>query len=334
MSRNRHSNTDRKLRFLSLQECYWSKKRIGSRITAGRACENIGGENHRQMALNWNDLKVMLAVARSGSLARASVMLGMDQSTTGRRLSALEAELGTLLFVRTKSGVMPNEACEKLMQHAIEVERRMDRIAEDASADAKQPAGIVRLLSNSWILERLANTVLGPFMEAHPKLSLRMITFPPVVQTRSDTSISLWFEAPPLPGEFAIKLGDVPYAIYAAKNAEPDQLDWVSFFDEDAPRRVPVRAWEKARKRGDFLRMTATDAQLLGAIVRAGIGKGILPICLADKDPHLVRIGEDNPDLVRTLHLHAHPDTVQNLRAQTTIRWLRESFDKVFREDS
>lgn len=280
--------------------------------------------------MNWDDLKIMLAVARSGSLTRAAVMLQMDQSTVSRRLTAIEAELGATLFARSKTGIAPTELGERLVVHAEEIERRVDRLVEDAAQGEDEAVGTLRLLSNAWILNRLIDQGLSDFLAAHPRLLMRLVTRPPEVRTRGDTTISLWFERAPDPGEFAIKLGDVPFDVFAPEGVDPEGLDWVSFFDEDAPRRAPMRNWEKIRKPGDVLRMTATDASLLQTSVRRGIGKGILPLCLALDDPGLTRVETKKGQFLRTLHLHAHPDTVQSLRVQKTIRWLRDSFDRIF----
>lgn len=280
--------------------------------------------------MNWDDLKIMLAVARSGSLTRAALILGMDQSTVSRRLTAIEADLESTLFVRSKTGIAPTELGEQLMVHAADIERRVDRLVEDAAASDASVVGTLRLLSNAWILNRLIDQGLRAFLDEHPRLRLRIVTRPPEVRMRGDATVSLWFERAPEPGEFAIKLGDVPFDVFAPKGTDPETLDWVSFFDEDAPRRAPVRNWEKIRKPGDVLRMTATDAALLQTSVQRGIGKAILPLCLAADDPRLERLETERGRFLRTLHLHAHPDTVQSQRVQKTIRWLRDNFDRIF----
>ena len=53
-------------------------------------------------------------------------------------------------------------------------------------------------------------------------------------------------------------------------------------------------------------------------------------MCLADDDSRLVRLQAGDPEFVRRLHVHAHPDTVGTQRIQATIRWLRENFEAVF----
>jgi DNA-binding transcriptional LysR family regulator len=283
------------------------------------------------MALNWDDLKVLLAIGRAGTLTGAAQLLGMDQSTAGRRLATLEADLGHILFVRSKTGFAPTEAGHAALARAIEIECRTLRLGEEvANADA-EPAGLVRLIGNPWTMTRVVEVALPALLARHPRLAIRTIGG---AQQRSlgrgEAALALWFEMPPNQTEFAIKLGDVPYAIYAARGADPAKLGWVSFWDDDAPRRAPIRWIERERKPDELLRLTATDSSVLRAGIRAGIGKGLLPMCLAEGDDSLVRVTQGPPDLVRGLHLHAHPDTVQVARIRAAMAWLRESFAQAF----
>ncbi|MDW3181848.1 LysR family transcriptional regulator [Roseobacter sp.] len=282
------------------------------------------------MNLNWDDLRILLAIVRSGSLTRASVMLGIDQSTAGRRLSALEAALGTTLFLRSKTGIIPTEIGEKLIVHAVEIERRADTIAEVAAAPEEGPVGQLQIMGDHWVLEHLANRFLPSFAKAHPQMSLRLASGQPTASLWTAATISLWFEDPPQMGEFAIKLAEVPFAVYGPRGANHDDLPWVSMMDESATRRAPAKFLEKMRKPEEALQLTANDARLVRSAVVGGLGKGLLPVCFGDVDPALQRIAHPDYEITRVLHLHAHPDTVQTLRVQTAIRWLRERAQDIF----
>ena len=134
--------------------------------------------------------------------------------------------------------------------------------------------------------------------------------------------------------EFAIKLGVIPYAVYVRAGADPDDLDWVAFLDEEAPRLAPNRTTDRLRGKGadnrHTVRLTGTDAGTLQAAIAAGIGRGLLPMCLGENDPRLARIADGPPELRRELSLHLHPDTVQTARVQTVVRWLRGCFADTF----
>jgi DNA-binding transcriptional LysR family regulator len=280
--------------------------------------------------MDWDNLKVALAIGRTGSLTQAAQLLGIDQSTAGRRLSALEGDLGVILFVRSKTGFSPTDAGEAAIAQALEVERRIDRMTEAVQPPEQGPAGIVRLLGNAWTLDRLANTVMAPFLAANPRLDLRIVTLTPRARARGEATLSLWFEAEPRDSEFSIKLGEVPYAVYRARDAAPEGLGWVSFHDEDATRPTIAAAHKRLRARDEPVRVMATDAGIMHSAVREGVGKALLPMCLAEGDARLVRVQDGDPELLRILHLHAHPDTVESKRIQATIRWLRETFKEVF----
>ncbi len=280
--------------------------------------------------MNWDDLKVVLAISRTGSMTLAAEVLGIDQSTCGRRLSALEAALGTILFLRSKTGMTLSESGESVLARAIEIERRVNRISEDIQSGPPGPTGVVRLIGNPWVLECLAGDPLARLLDAHPGLDLRMIPHHPRAAARTEATLSLWFEQPPRESEFAIKLGEVPYAFYTARGPDPAHLPWVSFHDEDSPRLAHLATLERVRRRGERLRLASGDNRVLMAAIAAGIGKGLLPMCMAARHPGLVRLEAGPPELVRILHLHLHPDSVQTHRVQATTRWLRECLEPVF----
>ncbi len=75
--------------------------------------------------MDWSHLKVVLAVSRAGSLTGAARLLGTDQTTAGRRLTALEDQLGTALFVRSKAGFLPTEPGRIVIANAERVETRL-----------------------------------------------------------------------------------------------------------------------------------------------------------------------------------------------------------------
>ncbi|AZV78043.1 LysR family transcriptional regulator [Parasedimentitalea marina] len=283
------------------------------------------------MPLNWDDLKILLAVARGGSLSRAAIMLEVDQSTISRRLSGMEVALDTVLFKRSKTGLQASDAGERLLPLAEAVEQAVDVFVEGASDERPGgPSGLVRIFGNAWILNRLSERVLPNFLAQYPNVDVRLLTQAPTSPVRSDATVSLWFEAPPKHGDTALRLGDVPFALYALKGRDPDALDWVSFYDEDAPDRAPVRYWNRHRGDADKLRVTVTDAGLILASVRSGAGKGLLPMCLGEQDTTLQAIDGPKSQLTRSLHLHVHPDTLKVRRVEAVVATLREQFEQVF----
>jgi DNA-binding transcriptional LysR family regulator len=283
------------------------------------------------MCANWDDLKILLAISRTGTLTGGAALLGIDQSTAGRRLAALEADLGAILFIRSKLGFTPTAAGQAAISRATEMEARALRLTDEVASADRGASGLVRIIGNPWTLERLVATSLPALMRAHPWLEIRTVGGALRRNlARDEAAVALWFEIQPNQTEFAIKLGDVPYAVYAPRGIDPASLGWVTFWDDEAPRRAPSRWFEQQRRPGEAVRLSATDSAVLRAGIRGGVGKGLLPMCLAEGDPLLERVTQGPPDLIRALHLHAHPDTVQTARIQATMAWLRDSFAATF----
>lgn len=279
--------------------------------------------------MRWDNLQILLAISREGSLTRAAHFLGLDQSTAGRRLTLLEAELGAVLFVRSKSGFAPTQVGEAAIKRALEVETNINGLIDAVASNTGSAVGTVRLMGNGWTLDRLARLSVLKLLRAHPELNLRTISLLRSSHVRGEASVSLWFEKTPECGEFSVRVGEIPYAVYKSKEVESGN-GWVSFYDEDVVRRQITAMQAKLSKNDHVVRLTGTDASIIQSAVAAGVGKGLLPMCLAEENPNLERVGAGPPDMMRTLWLHTHPDTVETERVKVTIDWIREEFDSVF----
>ena len=97
------------------------------------------------MAVQWDDLKVFLAVARAESLSRAGQMLKLDPATAGRRVARLEAAFGAPLFAKSPTGYALTDAGQRLMAHAVRAEQAVEDAAEDMAGQAAGMSGQIRI---------------------------------------------------------------------------------------------------------------------------------------------------------------------------------------------
>lgn len=72
--------------------------------------------------MDWDHIRVFLAVARSGQILEAARQLKVNHTTVGRQLSALEASLKTRLLERRTNGCVITPAGEVLLRAAERVE--------------------------------------------------------------------------------------------------------------------------------------------------------------------------------------------------------------------
>ncbi len=276
-------------------------------------------------AMDWNDLKLLLAIHNAGNLKGAARALKIDQSTAGRRLAALESDLGAILFVRARSGFSLTDAGETAIRHAREIERQMTLFEDDLQSAGRGPKGLVRIVTNAWIISNLLIPRLQGFLDGHPHLRVHLIGETSGRNlSKREAEVALWFERSERDHEIAFDLGPVPYAVYARRDVDPDAIGWVSFWD-DLASRSPMR-WLEERGELSDLRMTSTDASAVYAAVKAGIGKALIPVWIGEADAELVCLSDNSPEIVRTLRAIVHPDMINTPRIAAVIEWLRGIF--------
>lgn len=273
--------------------------------------------------MNWANLEIVLAIAKAKSLTSAARLLSMDQTTIGRRLSAIEHELKAPLFVRLKSGVVPTEAGLIVIEHAEHMQGDLEVMNRRLSLALGEVSGVVRLLANPWMLERLAGAPALRLLKRHPQLELRFSARLPPVPVYSESTMSLWFDADPREGEVAQPLCRVPYSAFRSDGLAADSDDWVEFRDDDATGRNFTRQIRRRRSGSAHVRLTATDAGTLLQAVEAGVGIGMLPNCLADDRKGLVEHGASRHRTERILHIHSKPDIQENAKSRIVIEWLK-----------
>lgn len=94
--------------------------------------------------MDWDDLRIFLAVARADSLSAAGRRLGIDASTVGRRVARLEQGLGAKLFVKTPQGYALAAEGERLLPHAEAMEMALTG-AEEALTGPGDLSGQLRI---------------------------------------------------------------------------------------------------------------------------------------------------------------------------------------------
>ncbi|MEQ9609754.1 MAG: LysR family transcriptional regulator, partial [Kiloniellaceae bacterium] len=140
----------------------------------------------------WSDLRVVLALSRAGTLSAAAERLGVDQTTVGRRLAALERALEGRLFLRERGALTPTALGEQAVARAEQMEAAMAALEAAASASGAAVAGRVRItavpiLVNQLIVPRLAALLSRfPGLEVEANADSRNLSL-----SRRETDIAL-----------------------------------------------------------------------------------------------------------------------------------------------
>ncbi len=124
--------------------------------------------------MNTEDLRVFLAVARTQSMTRAGMDLGLAKSVVSRRLGDLEHQLGVRLFTRSTRTMALTADGSKLLQHAPSVLQEVDAIRDALGEPARRIAGPLRITAPTSLGEAWLGPVLFDFARRHPDVDLRV----------------------------------------------------------------------------------------------------------------------------------------------------------------
>ncbi|NUO54262.1 MAG: LysR family transcriptional regulator [Polyangiaceae bacterium] len=126
-------------------------------------------------ALDWDDVRVFLALVQTKSLAGGARSLGMDRSTASRRVQSLERALGTRLFVRTHEGLRLSATGDRLRAHAERMASELRSLEAAAVAGGEEVSGLVRIATTEGMASRLIEGGLLDLRSTYPDLELEVL---------------------------------------------------------------------------------------------------------------------------------------------------------------
>ncbi|MGF1609855.1 MAG: LysR family transcriptional regulator [Kiloniellales bacterium] len=272
-------------------------------------------------ALDWDDLRFLLAVARNGSLAGAARRLGVNESTVARHVARAEQRLGARLFERDQGLLHPTAAGQSVIAGAERVEHEVQAVERKVSGADALAAGLVRVTSVPMVVNRI-------LVPALPALRVELIAEPRDLSlTRREADIALRL-ARPRKGVRAVarRIGRLDYAVYGPARSRRTASPWITY--EEAMADLPQQRW-MAQHAGDDgeaePRVRVNDAEAILQAVKAGLGRSLLPITIAQREPGLRRLDTGSPPLTRELWLLVHPELRRLVRIRTVMDWLIET---------
>jgi DNA-binding transcriptional LysR family regulator len=282
--------------------------------------------------MNWDDLRVFLAVARAEGLSGAARGLRLDPATAGRRIARLESSLGAVLFAKSPQGYALTEAGQRLLPRAEAAEAALaEGQAETTGAGGERLSGTIRIGAPDGCANYLLPQVCASIANAHPDLDLQILALPRVVNlSRREADLAITVSQPATQRLRAEKLSDYHLSLAASR-------DWLATHGApDSP-----EALRGARMIGyipdmifdaelDYLAQFGVTRVPLASnavsvqlnLARTGAALAIVHDFALPAAPELVRVLPDSVRLTRTFWLvtHAGPRDARLERVSTLLR--------------
>ncbi|MBB6220248.1 LysR family transcriptional regulator [Rhizobium leguminosarum] len=283
--------------------------------------------------MNWDDVRIFLAVARTGQILAGSKRLGLNHATLSRRLTSLEEALKTRLFIRRTNGCELTAEGEVFLASAERMETEM--LAAQASLGHTDTAiaGTVRVGAPDGFGVSFLAPRMGRLIERHPALKIQLVPVPrsfSLSQREADIAITL--ERPEQGRLVSSKLTDYTLGLYASRDylasrGTPSDIEALKAhprigYVEDLIFTASLNF------SGEVMRSWDASFEISTAIgqteaVRSGAGIGILHDYIARQYPELRRI---LPDIsIRRAYWTTYHETARDLvRVRSVVDFLQE----------
>ena len=305
-------------------------------------------------SLDWDDFRYALAVATAGSLAGAARALGVNHTTVLRRLDALESRLGSRVFERQRGGYQPTAAGLALLEQARQMSARVEEIERRVLGHDRELTGALRVATAFVVMDHLLPQPLAEFARAYPGIEVEVVenAFLVDLASRHTDTDQGWLRreadvALRLSGQVAEhlvgrQLGMTQCRVYALRGApglpqEVTQLavltreaPWVAF-ERDASTRV-YDLWLQQHLAHANVRVRVDIFNAKAAMLRTGIGVGVLPTFMEAKHPELVAVSEPIPELAQPVWMLTHPDLRQTARVRAFVQFVGDAVSQRLRQ--
>lgn len=282
----------------------------------------------QEVADDWNELRLVLAIARSGGLVGAAKVLGIDHSTVFRRLQAIEARLGQPLFERVPGGgYQATTVGERMTAAAERMEDEALALARDIAGHDPRLTGLLRVTSSETLAYRILTPELAAFRRSHPGIVIELAIDNRVLNlTRREADVALRPLRPREGDLWGRKIADVGWTVYGAPDyfarhgrpATPADLAAHALIGwEETAAGITAADWLAgvASASAVVYRTTSLINQFKAAM--NGIGLAVLPCYLGDPEPGLARaLTQPVPELARELWIVTHTDLKRTARVR------------------
>lgn len=276
--------------------------------------------------VNWDDLRILLAIADQGSVASAARQLGVNHTTVLRRMQAFEEAKKIRLFDRLPTGYVLTAEGEQLVAGARSIDDTVSALERRIAGQDLKLEGVIRVTTTDTFMTSILPGPLARFGEEHPRIAIELaLTNSRLNLTKRDADVAIRPVRELPPPLIGVRAGDVGFAVYGERGylenrpADPLSPDHSWLGGDEMLVNSPVAKWMRSHVPDAHVVFRADSFVALFHAVRAGLGLAALPCCLGDADPALQRLEAPAVGLDVGLWVLTHQDLSKAARIRAFV---------------
>jgi DNA-binding transcriptional LysR family regulator len=287
--------------------------------------------------MEWSDVRIFLAVARTGTLGAAARLLHLSHPTVGRRLRALEEATGQMLFQRTADGFVLTEEGTAILPLAEQMEDSALTMARQLDGKQRTLDGTLRVSSADWFGAHVLPPVIAEYSREYPRVDIEVLTGTrlfDLAQREADVAFRIVpFEGPDIVQKRLLRMRYGAYvAIDSTDPVEGDGTGSRLIAMDTSTGAFPDIDWLKRCFPNASVVLQSNNRNVQAQMCARGIGIAVLPRPVGDQNSAIRRLdlGDDPPHRDIWVGYHRDLRRLQRLRAfvdLATAHLANASFD-------
>jgi len=279
--------------------------------------------NHQ---IDWDNLRYVLKVAQTGTIAAAAAALSVNRTTVLRRINQFEQDLDYQLFDRRGSGYALAPGAEQLLTAAMKVEKTVDDLYRQIQGKVIQLEGNLRITTTDALLASTIAPHLESFRALHPQIKLELvITSHQLSLSKRDADVAI------RPGKsipdnlVGNKIGVMQFGIFGStkylQSHQSKKLDQHRWLGVDSPvLQSPPGQWITAHIPEHCFCLKADSFMVLRTAAENNMGLCLLPIKLGKQSKSLLQVFPGQPEITNNLWIVTHPDLARSARVDAFMQ--------------
>ncbi|MNR82207.1 HTH-type transcriptional regulator DmlR [compost metagenome] len=279
---------------------------------------------------DWNDIPLILALARSGSMSATGRQLGVDATTISRRIAAAEKALNLRLFIRDNTRYQLTGAGQVFVEYGEAVYGDVQSMLLASKQEEEMIAGAVRISSIDFLFDHWLMPHVPALNAEYPQLEMHLLADNTNVSfTRREADFALRLAQPSDDAALVMrKLGEIGWAVFAAPRfadvprEQWGEQPWIAY--EDALSYIPEMRWIARLQPRPHYGLRVNSLSTMVQACREGVGMALLP-CIMGDHIGLTRLSTD-VEVTRELWLLSHKDAGSIGRFKLVGAWLAQLY--------
>jgi len=318
-------------------------RRLNVPISAldARSCDiqrlNLQGWVHkcdfeRRVMDLWTEIYTAYRLATAGTVSKAAAELGVHRATVNRHIDALEAALGTRLFLRHRRGYELTDAGQEFLAVAERSHEMLEDFFARMRVQKADVAGEIIVTTLFPLTDFILPAILD-FRRRHPKTRVTVTTGNKLLSLeRAEAHVALRVGAKPTYDDYVVQpFCTLDFALFAHPDyieqyGRPDLLDLSGHWFVGNPRQesaAPFEAWLAKNVSPEQVVLKSTNAKVLETAVRDGAGIGFIPVSVAERAGGLEQVSPALPEWTVKSWLVTHVDVHRSDKVQAMLTHLK-----------